>query len=237
VHDGLAAHGSTVLLLDDATGFPVAVVAATHLTALRTAAVDAVAVDALARPDASRLVVVGTGHQAGFDARAIAYIRPLTDIAICGRNQQAAARLVADLASQGLPARVADVSAVADADIVVTVTSAHEPLLRAGDLRLGTHISAMGADSPGKQELDVDIPMMARCVVDRVEQASSIGELQHALAARAIAVEDLVTLSDVLIGAAPGRRDDREVTMFDSSGMAIQDLAVCSLALARAEAE
>jgi len=78
---------------------------------------------------------------------------------------------------------------------------------------------------------------MARCVVDRVEQASSIGELQHALAARAIAVEDLVTLSDVLIGAAPGRRDDREVTMFDSSGMAIQDLAVCSLALARAEAE
>jgi len=229
--EGLPAHASTVLLLDGATGIPIAIVGASHLTALRTAAADAVAVDALARPDATALALVGAGHQAFHDAVAIARVRTPTSVAVWGRRPDQVVAMVVRLLDAGLPARPADLEeAVSGADIVCTVTSSHEPLIRVEWVQPGTHISAMGADAAGKQELEVGLIRAARCVVDVAAQAVTIGELQHAAAAGVLDVASLVSLGDVLAGREQGRRSADEITVFDSSGTAVQDLAVCELA-------
>jgi ornithine cyclodeaminase len=147
---GEVAHASTVLLLDDATGFPLAVVGASHLTALRTAAVDAVAVDALAPRTASTLAVVGTGHQAFYDALAISRVRELADVAVWGRRADRAEALVDRLVEEGLPARVADslAEATKGATILTTVTSAHEPLL---DLETVGSVAALAYERSGER--------------------------------------------------------------------------------------
>lgn len=230
---GSVAHASTVLLLDDRTGYPRALVAASHLTALRTAAVDAVAVDALARADARRLAVLGTGHQSFFDALAIAKVRPLDVVHVWGRDAGAASRSAASLSDAGVPARaVTEVSAaIADADIITTVTSSDHPLFSSDQIGEGVHISAMGADSPGKQELDPAVLEGALLVADLPEQAVRIGEFQHAARAGRVGVQDLVPLGEVVSGSRSGRTDASRRTVFDSSGTALQDLAVCTLAL------
>jgi ornithine cyclodeaminase len=230
---GQVAHASTVLLIDDSTGFPVAVVGASHLTALRTAAVDAVAVDALAPADAGSLTVIGTGHQAFYDAVAISRVRTLTRVAVWGRNPARASELARRLRDEpGLPAQALDLDAALDgAQIVTTVTSSRAPLATPDQLRSVTHISAMGADSPGKQELDIDVVVASRCFADLTDQASTIGELQHAVAAGRLAAPEITPIGAVLTGRAPGRQRADERTLFDSSGTAIQDLASCHLAL------
>jgi len=236
---GSEAHASTVLLLDDDTGYPRALIGASHLTALRTAAVDAVAVDALARGDATRLVVVGTGHQSHWDALAIARVRGLDHVSVWGRDADAAERRAGQLRDAGLPAEaVPDLTrALAGADIVTTVTSSDRPLFDRSQLAPGVHVSAMGADAPGKQELDPAVLDEALLVADLPEQALRIGEFRHAAREGRIGPEDLVPLGAVLCGDHPGREDQLRRTVFDSSGTALQDLAVCTLALDAAVAD
>lgn len=235
VTHGRVAHASTVLLLDDDTGYPLAVIEAGYLTAVRTAAADAVAVDTLARADAQRLAVIGAGHQAYFDALAISHVRSLADVAIWARTPAAAGALAGRLRDAGLPARATTLGeALESADIVTTVTSSQHPLITGGQLRPGTHVSAMGADSPGKQELATDVATLAVCVADVVEQAVTIGELQHASAAGLIDRDDIRPLGAVVAGNRPGRTAADQITLFDSSGTAVQDLAVAALALAAA---
>lgn len=232
VEQNLDAHASTVLLLDDETGFPLAVVGASHLTALRTAAADAVAVDVLARESASRLLIIGTGHQAYYDAIGIARVRKLSEIMVWGRNSGRAAELAGRLSEAGLPASATALEAgIERAEIISTVTSSDTPLVSAAIVRPGTHISAMGADSPGKAEIDIELISSARCFADVVEQALTIGELQHAFAAGVIARASITSIGDVLSGDASGRESDEQITIFDSSGVAIQDLAVCARAI------
>lgn len=230
---GLTSHGSTTLLLDDATGIPVALIAATYLTALRTAAADAVAVRALARTEANRLAVIGAGHQAWYDLVAVNHVRPLSHVAIWSRDAaRAQAMAIRAREELGLESIATDArTAVSGADIVLTVTSATAPVIDDDWVRPGTHLSAMGTDSRDKQELPVELVARAHKFADVAAQAVTIGEHRWAAEAGRVAVEDITPIGAALAGDAPGRRDAAEITLFDSSGIALQDLAIGALAL------
>jgi alanine dehydrogenase len=226
---GMAAHTSTTLLIDDLTGRPFALVQANYLNGLRTAAADALAVRALARADASTLGIIGTGTQAICEALAVAHVRPIQRILAVGRDAQrreafaAAMRARLDIE----PVFVDAEAAARAADVLVTVTPAREPLVQAHWIRPGTHISAMGADDVGKQELDISLVARSEIWVDDAHQAASIGELQHAVRAGLVTRDFLGTrtLGRLLRTTPPPPRDPQAITLFDSSGLAIQDLA------------
>ncbi len=235
---GLPSHGSTTLLLDDATGFPRALVASTHLTALRTAAADASAVRRLSRPDAARLAILGAGHQAMSDLRAVAAVRPLSQVRVWSRSEAASEAFAAAASAQGFPARASGLeAAVREAELIVTATPSQAPLFPADWVAPGVHLSAMGADARGKQELDPALLERARLFADVVEQALTIGEFEAAATQGRIRAEDVTPLGAVIAGDAPGRTDPGEITVFDSSGMALQDIAIGLAALERAQAQ
>lgn len=232
---GLPAHSSTTLLLDDQTGQALAVVEANYLNGLRTSAADALAVRELARPDASTLGILGIGGQAVFEALAVAHVRTIRRILAVGsspqrrRSFEAAVREHCDAAIQFVGAE----AAVRGADVVVTVTPSRAPLVQAAWVRPGTHISAMGADDIGKQELEVDLLAHGRLWVDHPEQAVRIGETQHAVAAGLYTLEQLRdrTLGGLLRKRLVSPRDFNDITVFDSSGLAVQDIAAAHAAL------
>jgi ornithine cyclodeaminase len=232
---GLQAHASTTLLLDPETGYASALVSATHLTALRTAASDAVAARQLSREDSSTLAIVGAGHQAWFELLAIREVRPIRRVLVANRSPEAAKALAARARAElGLDAAEAGVKeAVMRADIVVTITASRQPLFEAGWVRPGTHVSAMGADSEGKQELDPELVAQSALFADVVRQSVTVGEYQSAFRAGLIDEGRIVPIGAVLNGA-PGRAAPEQITIYDSSGMALQDLAICSLALEKA---
>ena len=232
---GLTAHASTTLLLDPETGYPKALVAASHLTSLRTAASDAVAVRQLSREDSRTLALVGAGHQAWFELLAVREVRPIKTVLVANRSPQAAERFARCIREElGLQAQAATMrEAVEKADIIVTVTAAREALFEAGWVRPGTHVSAMGADAPGKQELDPALVSAASLFADVVRQSVTIGEYEAAHKAGLVDADRITPIGAVLNGA-PGRTSPEQITVYDSSGMALQDLAICSLALAKA---
>lgn len=226
---GLPRHGSTTILLDPATGRLSAVIEAASANAMRTAAADALAVQTLAREDSSTLTVVGTGHQAYYEATAVTRVRSISRILITGRDELKAQALATRLEARlRIPAEAtAADAAVRSADVLVTVTTSREPLFDADWLRPGTHVSAMGADAPGKQELPPALHTRAELFCDVLGQTRTLGEFQHApLDAH------ITPLGDVLRGAAAGRTDAEQITVFDSSGFALQDLALAQHILA-----
>jgi ornithine cyclodeaminase len=233
---GLAAHASTVLLLDPETGYAKALVAASHLTALRTAAADAVAVRRLSRPESATLALFGAGHQAWFELLAVREVRPVTRVLVANRTSQGAEDFAARVRAElGLDCTAASAEEAAQqADIIVTATAAKGPLFEAAWVRPGTHISAMGADGQGKQELDPKLVAKAALFADVAAQSVTMGEYEAAFQAGLIG-EDRITTMGAVLNGAPGRRSPDEITLFDSSGMALQDLAICSLALAKAQ--
>jgi len=232
---GLPAHASSTLLLDPETGYPQALVAASHLTCLRTAASDAVAVRHLSRKDSRILALFGAGHQAWFELLAVREVRPIETVLIVNRSPKAGddfARRVQD--ELGLEARFTECrEAVQSADIIVTVTAAREALFEASLVRPGTHVSAMGADAPGKQELDPLLMAKATLFADVIRQSLVIGEYETAHKAGLVTEENVTSIGAVLNGAS-GRTSAQQITVYDSSGMALQDMAICSLALAKA---
>jgi ornithine cyclodeaminase len=219
---GLPRHSSIILLFDPAKGRIGAIVEGGRLNAYRTAAADAVATDILARPEAEILALFGTGNQARYEAEALARIRPLSRILVVGRSAEKTEALVADLRAQGLPVDCAEAEAACrSADIIVTATTARAPLFQADWVRPGTHISTMGSDATGKQELPPDLLRMARLFCDLPAQSRQIGEFQHAPADIPLTV-----IGEVLAGRAAGRRTADEITVFDSSGISLQDLYI-----------
>lgn len=229
---GLPRHNSTVFLIDQSCGRIAAVVEAGQVNAYRTAAADAVATDALARRDAAVLAVFGTGHQARYEVAALTRIRPIRDILVVGRSEDAVAAMVAALAALGLSSRAASAeTACRAADIVVTATTATAPLFDSAWVRPGTHVSTMGSDATGKQELPPALLSRAKLYCDLPEQSRRIGEFQHASPDTPV-----VAIGAVLTGAAPGRASEDDITVFDSSGLAIQDLYVARELLARRSA-
>ncbi|HUQ56051.1 ornithine cyclodeaminase family protein [Lentzea sp.] len=229
---GLPRHSSTIVLLDPATGRLRAVVEAAAANAYRTAAADALAVDTLARNDSRTLTVIGTGHQALHEVRAVSRVRPIERVLVVGRRADAAREFAAEVTARtGLAADPADAQAgVSAADVLVTATTAREPLFDASWVRPGTHISAMGADGPGKQELPVALYERASLFCDLPDQSSTIGEFQHTSAVP-------VALGSVLAGTAAGRTSDEDVTVFDSSGFALQDLTLAAALLHRSRGD
>ncbi len=227
---GLPSHGSTTLLLNAETGLPQALISAGYLNGLRTAAANAIAVEHLARRDAKILGVLGAGHQAEFEIRAVAHQRNLDAIKVWSRSTDTAEHLQSRL--QDLPVEVMVVptrrDAVVDSDIITTVTPSREALLERDWVGAGTHISAMGADMIGKQELDPGLIVQASCFADLPDQAIRIGEFQHAAKQAAITAADITPIGKVICGAHPGRDNSEEITIFDSSGIAPQDLHVAA---------
>jgi ornithine cyclodeaminase/alanine dehydrogenase-like protein (mu-crystallin family) len=220
---GLARHNSVILLFDQRVGRVDWVIEAGIVNAYRTAAADAVAADALARADASVLAVFGAGNQALYECAAIARVRPITQILVVARDPAKAATFIAALANQGLEASLTDArDAAARADILVTATSSRAPLFEAAWVRPGTHVASMGSDAAGKQELPPALFDRASLFCDLPSQAVVMGDLQHFTGD----ATSIVAIGDVLAGRRPGRIDADQITLFDSSGIALQDLTI-----------
>ena len=227
---GLPRHSSIIFLFDQAKGRIGAVIEGSRLNGYRTAAADAVATDALARQDAKVLAVFGTGHQAEFEVAAVARVRKLERILVVGRSAERAEAFAARLREEGLECRLSQPEAACRAaDIIVAATTAREPLFQADWVRPGTHVSSMGSDAAGKQELPPELFGRAALFCDLPEQARRIGEFQHAAADL-----ELTAIGEVLAGRAPGRRSPEDVTVFDSSGVSIQDLYIAREIIAAA---
>ena len=227
---GQDAHQGGVLLSSARTGELLAVVNGSALTEIRTAAVSAVATRLLARADAVHLAIVGTGVQARAHALAISASRPLAGIRIAGRQPGRASRLAEDLRGQlAVPVVACDGArdAVEGASIVVTATSSAVPVLRRAWLAEGTHINAVGACLPAAREIDPATMADAALFVDSRESAAAeSGDFLLAVAEGAIGAGHIrAEIGEVLTGTAPGRRDEREITLFESLGLAVEDLA------------
>jgi ornithine cyclodeaminase/alanine dehydrogenase-like protein (mu-crystallin family) len=234
---GLPAHGSTIVLINPTNGFPEAIISAAYLNGFRTAAANAIAVDFLARPEASVLGVIGAGHQAEHEIRAILEVRALSRIKIHTRSQQRAEWLAGQLADLDIPIEfVTAEAAVRGSDIVTTVTPSTQPLVKLDWVEPGTHLSAMGADNRGKQELDTALVARARWFADLPAQSVVVGEFQHAFAVGIIpSADQILPLGKVTQQANLARKNAEEITIFDSSGIAIQDLSIARRVLDEAE--
>lgn len=232
---GLPSHSSLTVLVDDVTGRPYAIVEANYLNGLRTAAADALAVRELARPDSCTLGIIGIGDQAIWEATAVAHVRPIERILAVGTSGERRTRFTAAMQDGlGLPVAFVDAEAATrEADVLVTVTPSRSAVIEASWVRPGTHISAMGADDRGKQELPVELLRKSDLWVDDPRQAVLIGETQHLATAGTISEEQLQckTLGCLLRGESRYSREPETITVFDSSGLAVQDLAAAQAAL------
>lgn len=233
---GLPAHTSTTLLIDDTTAAVVALVEAGYLNGMRTAAANAVAARVLARPDSRVLGIIGLGAQAVFEIEALAVVRPIQRVLAASRSPLGDARFAQRVRERtGLVVTfLAAQEVVSRADILVTVTPATAPVLADAWVRPGTHVAAMGADNVGKMELPVELVARSKLYVDYPDQAAVIGESQHSVAAGSFTLDALRarSLGALLNGSLEGRTNSADITVFDSSGTAIQDIAAAAAALA-----
>lgn len=224
---GLTNHQSTIFLFDADTGKCKAVVGGNLLTALRTAAAAAVSVAHLSRPDSEVLGIVGAGHQAAFQLRAVAEKRNFRKIVGWNRTPQKLDRLAKVAEEIGLPFESVSLEELGrQADVIVTIVSSNAPVLFAEHVKPGTHLACMGTDTKGKQEVETAIVANALCYTDEVAQSVTIGECQHAVAAGLLDIADIAELGSVINGDNPGRQSGREITLFDGTGVGLQDLAV-----------
>ena len=204
------------------TGEPVALIDARAVTALRTGAVAAVATQELAREDARTVGIVGCGVYGTWAARCLAAHEYGPGVCF-DPDPDAAGALAGEFSGWEAGSREDALAC----DIVACVTPGHVPVIGPGDVGAGTHLNMLGADGPGKAEMEVDAVLQCQLFCDEWRQASHGGELTGAADAGRVAREDVTELGAVLTGRAPGRRDDDAVTLFDSTGLAIQDLALC----------
>jgi ornithine cyclodeaminase/alanine dehydrogenase-like protein (mu-crystallin family) len=232
---------ASYLLLDRASGRPLAVLEGTHLTAVRTGAASALAARYLARSDARRVACFGSGVQAAFQLAALATVRRLERVVVVGRDPARAARFAAAASARlGLPVEVGrdPRAAVRAADLVTCATTSPTPVVFGADLQPGTHVDAVGAFRPTDRELDTDAVRRARVVVDTyagsLEEAGDvlIPLEEGAIERRHVTAE----LADLVTGARPGRTRADEITLFKSVGFALEDLATARLAYDRARA-
>ena len=225
---GLINHQSTVFLFDPDTGRVSAAVGGNLLTALRTAAASAVSIKYLAPKGAKVLGMIGAGHQSAFQLRAAARAHAFERVIGWNPHPEMLTRLADTAAELGLPFEAVDLPTLGtQADVIISITSSFGPLLMNDHVKGPTHIAAMGTDTKGKQELDPALVARARVFTDEIAQSVSIGECQHAIAQGLIAEEAIRELGAVVTGDNPGR-DGAEVTIFDGTGVGLQDLAVAA---------
>jgi len=235
---GLTNHQSTVFLFDADTGQPTAMVGGNYLTALRTAAASAVSIKHLARKDAKVLGMVGAGHQSAFQMRAAVEQHKFEKVIGWNYHPDMLSRL-ADTASEvGLPFEAVDLDRLgAEADVIITITSSFDPILDLAQIKPGTHLACMGTDTKGKQEVDAKLVAAATVFTDEVAQSISIGECQHAFANGTVAETAITPIGDVINKKHQGRTAADEITLFDGTGVGLQDLAVASVAARLAQAQ
>jgi ornithine cyclodeaminase/alanine dehydrogenase-like protein (mu-crystallin family) len=234
---GLDSHQGAVMLFDGATGELRAVMNAAAVTAIRTAAVSAVATRALAREDAGDLALLGSGVQARSHLAALALVRRVRRVRVASRRFERARAFADDLRGLfAVEAMATPEEAVRGADLVVTATSAAEPVLRREWIAPGTHLNVVGASLPDRREVDGATMAAARVFVDRRESAESeAGDYKLAVREGAVAPDHIrAELGDVLIGAAPGRTGPDEITLFKSLGLAVEDLWAAAFVYERA---
>ena len=222
---------ATILLSDPHTGALLAVMDGAYITEMRTGAAGGIAVKYLARKDAKSIGLIGAGVQARTQLYAIHEVRPdITDVTVYDINAEARDQFAQNMSVE-LDLSLISVSTVAeaaDSDIVVTTTPAREPVVKLSHIKPGTHINAIGADAQGKQELETDLLIRNKIVVDDIVQASHSGEINVAISQGALKQDQIYgTIGEIVIGLKKGRESEKEITVFDSTGLAVLDI-ICA---------
>lgn len=235
---GLPTIQGVIALFDGESGYPLALLDSTEITALRTGAATAVAAKYLARPDSTVATICGCGVQGRVQLKSLAQVFRLEKVyaydqvnALSGRF---ADEMSAELKIEVIP--VTDLPrALDESDVCVTCTSSRQPFLMREHIRAGTFVAAVGADNPLKQELDTGLLVSNKVVVDVVEQCAAIGDLHHAIAAGVMGKSDVYAeLGAIVTGRTAGRTSIEEIIIFDSTGTALQDVAAASLVYEKA---
>lgn len=221
-------HQSTVFLFDPDTGKAKAMVGGNLLTALRTAAASSVSIKHLARQDAKVIGMIGAGHQATFQLRAALEQRDFEKVIGWNLHPEMLPNLAKVAEEAGLPFEAVELDGMVDADVIISITSSFDAILGADQVSPGTHIACMGTDTKGKQEVDPQLLVKADVFTDEVAQSISIGEAQHAVVSGLIQESDVAQIGAVINGANPGRTSDSQITLFDGTGVGLQDLAVAA---------
>ncbi|HUP98233.1 MAG TPA: ornithine cyclodeaminase family protein [Usitatibacter sp.] len=234
---GLPTIQGAVLLYDADDGRLVAILDSMEITSKRTAAASALAARHLAREDSDTLAVIGCGEQGRAQLAAIARVRRLRRVLAWDAQPGRAAEYAAAMGrALGIDVNAAPSvqAAVHSADIVITATTAQQAFLGRDDVRAGSFVAAVGADNPRKSELHTDLVASSKVVADSLDQACLMGDLHHAIAAGAATRDSAhAELAEVVSGRKPGRTSETEIIIFDSTGLAIQDVAAAAAAYAR----
>ncbi|WP_281983350.1 iminosuccinate reductase BhcD [Thalassorhabdomicrobium marinisediminis] len=225
---GLINHQSTVFLFDPDTGKVAAMVGGNLLTALRTAAASSVSIKHLARKDARVMGMIGAGHQAKFQLRAALETHSFDKVIGWNYHPEMLPSLAEVAAQFDLPFERVELDGMTEADVVISMTSSFDPIFGTAHISPGTHVACMGTDTVGKQECDADLIVAATVFTDEVAQSITLGEAQHAVKAGRKAKEDIHEIGAVINGTHKGRTSDDEITLFDGTGVGLQDLAVAA---------
>jgi len=238
--NGLPTIQGVIVLADAEVGTPLALLDSGEITTLRTGAATAVAAKHLARLDARTVAIIGCGNQGRIQLRALRRVRPIAAVRVYDRDRGRAeefARALGPELGVGIEVASDPAAAARGSDIVVTCTSARQPILDVGDVAAGTFVAAVGADNPEKQEIAPALLAASRVVVDVLDQAATMGDLHHAIAAGMMSRGDVAAeLGQIVAGRRPGRQATGETIIFDSTGMALQDVAAAAAVYERAQA-
>jgi alanine dehydrogenase len=230
---------ATIILCDPSTGYPLAIMDATYITNIRTGAAGGVAVKYLARKDSTIIGFVGAGVQAKTQLLAIIEMLPqIKEVKVFDLDRDISQKYVDEMTAK-LGINIHPVETIQDAteaDIIVTTTPSRKPVLKKQYIKPGTHINAIGADAKGKQELEADLLRSGKIIVDDIEQASHSGEINVPLSGGIIEIEDIYgTLGEVVANVKKGREDNEEITIFDSTGLAIEDVVCAKIVYEKAK--
>jgi len=230
---------ATVILVDTESGAPLAVMGGSWLTAMRTGAAGAIATKCLARKDAKNIAFIGTGIQAHTQLLAHKEVMKIENAYAVDANAESAKKFVEFAESLGIHAEAADgASACRNADVLVTTTPVRQPIVKNEWIHEGMHINAIGADAPGKEELEPEILKRARIVIDDWEQASHSGEINVPVSKKMITKRNIAAeLGEIVAGKKKGRKSDSDITVFDSTGLGIQDIVTATIVLEKARAQ
>lgn len=233
---GLPTVMALMILNSPETGAPIAVMDATYLTDMRTGAAGGIAVKYLARKDSKIIGMVGAGNQARTQLLAIREVIDIEEVKVTSLKEEHILAFKKEMEPVvGCDIIPKPIEEVCDCDILVTTTPVRSPVVKNEWVKEGTHINAIGADAPSKEELDPRILTRAKIIVDDLAQASHSGEVNVPLSKGIISIKDIYCeLGEIVIGRKPGRERDEEITIFDSTGLAIQDVATANLIYLRA---
>ncbi len=230
---------ATIIYSDPQTGYPLAIMDGTYITSMRTGAAGGIAVKYLAKKDSSVIGIIGAGVQARAQLLAIKEVLPeIKEVKVFSLPKDTGVSYAEEMkAKLDLNVRpVETIEEALEADIVVTTTPVRKPIIKKQHIKPGTHINAIGADARGKQEMEGEILKKAKIVVDDLEQASHSGEINVPLSEGVIKIEDIYgTLGEVVANLKKGRESDEEITIFDSTGLAIQDIICAKIVYEKAK--